>query len=252
MQEKRNRPAEPSAQKEKKPLNDRAVQRLRQREQAQARLYLLWGQGLAALLLFGALLLLRTAQPQQFLSVREVILSQLEDSAAEEEFVHFASALLQSIPLPGALAEAPAPSGCSDERYCPARGLTFPLGTEKWRLSSVYGWRIHPISGLRRFHKGDDLACAEGSPVLAAQEGIVVQSSRSASYGCLLRVRHADGVETLYAHMQYLFVRVGELVGAGQILGTAGQTGEATGPHLHFELLHDGVRVDPSKALGLA
>ena len=69
------------------------------------------------------------------------------------------------------------------------------------------------------------------------------------SYGNYVRILHADGDETLYAHMQYLFVRAGERVTAGQTLGTVGQTGNATGPHLHFEILHKGLRYDPAQAL---
>jgi murein DD-endopeptidase MepM/ murein hydrolase activator NlpD len=87
--------------------------------------------------------------------------------------------------------------------------------------------------------------------VLAALGGTVSAARTGASYGHYLCVRSADGVETLYAHLQYLFVRAGEAVEAGQLLGTAGQTGDATGPHLHFELLQNGTRYDPSAALGL-
>ena len=85
----------------------------------------------------------------------------------------------------------------------------------------------------------------------AALDGVVTAARRSATYGNYVRLTHADGQETLYAHMQYLYVRAGEVVQAGQRLGTAGQTGRATGAHLHFELLSGGIRYDPSDALGL-
>ena len=85
--------------------------------------------------------------------------------------------------------------------------------------------------------------------VLAAADGVVRMAGRHKSYGNYLRVLHADGDETLYAHLQYLFVRAGEAVSAGQTLGTVGQTGNATGPHLHFEILHRGLRYDPAAAL---
>ena len=91
----------------------------------------------------------------------------------------------------------------------------------------------------------------EGTPVRAAADGVVTSARRSASYGNVLRLCHADGLETLYAHLQYAYVRPGEVVRAGQIVGTAGQTGRATGPHLHFELLRGGVRCAPDMALGL-
>ena len=99
------------------------------------------------------------------------------------------------------------------------------------------------------FHLGNDLAAAEGTAVLAAADGVVRMAGRHKSYGNYLRVLHADGDETLYAHLQYLFVRAGEAVSAGQTLGTVGQTGNATGPHLHFEILHRGLRYDPAAAL---
>ena len=73
-----------------------------------------------------------------------------------------------------------------------------------------------------------------------------------ASYGNYVRLLHPGGDETIYAHLQYLFVRPGQQVQAGQCLGTVGQTGNATGPHLHFELLHAGVRYDPTQALARA
>ena len=150
-----------------------------------------------------------------------------------------------------ACARQAAPEGCS--LYCPepAGQCVFPLGTSSWRLSSGYGWRQDPLDEKRDFHTGADLACAEGTPVLAAMDGIVLAARRSASYGNCIRLAHKDGVETLYAHMQYLYVRHGQLVEAGQTLGTAGQTGRATGPHLHFELLYRAVRCDPSALLGL-
>ena len=74
---------------------------------------------------------------------------------------------------------------------------------------------------------------------------------RSETYGNYLRLTHADGQETLYAHLQYLYVRAGEVVQKGQCLGTVGQTGRATGAHLHLEFLVQGIRCDPGKALGL-
>lgn len=155
-----------------------------------------------------------------------------------------------------ACAAPPAPAGCSLRAARLEGAFTFPLGGEGWSLSSGYGWRADPLAenggGADAFHKGVDLACAEGTPVLAAQDGVVIAAQRSASYGNWLRVVHANGAETLYAHLQYLYARPGQVVRAGQTLGTAGQTGRATGPHLHFEVLVRAVRYDPSALLGLA
>ena len=79
----------------------------------------------------------------------------------------------------------------------------------------------------------------------------VPRASRSASYGNCLYLLHPDGRETRYAHLQYCYVRAGEVVQAGQVLGTAGQTGRATGAHLHFELWEQGTAQAPAEALGL-
>lgn len=130
--------------------------------------------------------------------------------------------------------------------------LCFPLGTAQWRVSDPYGWRNDPFTEEQAFHKGIDLACAEGTAVLAAGDGIVTQAKHSVSYGNMLHILHPDGTETLYAHLQYLYVRAGEVVSAGQTLGTAGQSGRATGAHLHFELYRQGTACDSADALGLS
>ncbi len=133
----------------------------------------------------------------------------------------------------------------------PEKAVCFPLQTTAWRVSDAYGTRRDPFTGEERFHHGVDLACAEGTAVLAVREGVATAARRSDSYGICLQVLHPDGSETLYAHLQYLYVRPGETVQAGQVLGTAGQTGRATGAHLHFELHRQGTACDPSALLGL-
>lgn len=147
-----------------------------------------------------------------------------------------------------------APAGSSLESYTPEFGaLCFPLQSSGGTYNSTYGWRIDPITGQGQdFHTGVDLAAAQGEPISAAGPGVVRYAGTHASYGNYVRILHADGDETIYAHMQYLFVRTGQSVRAGQALGTVGDTGNATGPHLHFELLHKGVRYDPTQALQAA
>lgn len=145
------------------------------------------------------------------------------------------------------------PSGCREESYLPAFPVGFPLPGKLYEQTSGYGWRIDPVQGTaQEFHIGADLAVGQGTPVLAAAEGVVRYAGSGASYGNYVRILHDDGDETIYAHMQYLFVRTGQHVQAGQTLGTVGQTGNATGPHLHFEILHEGVRYDPSELLETA
>ena len=96
----------------------------------------------------------------------------------------------------------------------PAGAVCFPLQTAVWRVSDGYGTRQDPFTGKERFHQGVDLACAEGTAVLAVREGVATAARRSDSYGICLQLLHPDGTETLYAHLQYLYVRTGETVQA--------------------------------------
>ncbi len=132
-----------------------------------------------------------------------------------------------------------------------AERLQFPLDTDRWRISDGYGWRADPFTGEQTFHRGIDLACAEGIAALAADDGIVEETVSSDSYGNCIRLLHTGNRKTLYAHLQYVYVRPGETVQRGQLLGTAGCTGRATGAHLHFELWRQGIACDPAAALGL-
>lgn len=153
-------------------------------------------------------------------------------------------------PRPAHNKTQPIPSGAREESYFLQQPLVFPLAGGQTARTSGYGWRTDPMGGSGSdFHLGNDLAAAEGTAVLAAADGVVRVAGTHSSYGNYLRILHENGDETLYAHLQYLFVRVGQRVEAGARLGTVGQTGNATGPHLHFELLHQGVRYDPTEAL---
>lgn len=143
-----------------------------------------------------------------------------------------------------------APAGCSTKSYLPDFELAQPVSG--YTVTSDYGWRRHPLTKKSDFHTGADLAVAEGTPIHPAAGGIVLKTGLDSSYGNNVLVLHTDGVATRYCHMQYVFVRQGEPVELDTVLGTVGHTGVATGPHLHFELLHDDLRYDPAKALGLS
>ena len=116
------------------------------------------------------------------------------------------------LPARAKSAERAAPAGASLEPAKPSEALCFPLGTTAFRVSDAYGWRADPFTGAEAFHRGVDLACAEGTPVLAALGGTVTAARRSGTYGNYLRISHPGGPETVYAHMQYLYVRAGEVV----------------------------------------
>jgi murein DD-endopeptidase MepM/ murein hydrolase activator NlpD len=116
--------------------------------------------------------------------------------------------------------------------------------------SSGYGYRRHPISKRRTFHKGVDFQAPRGTPVYAAGPGVVSHARRKSSYGKLIIISHGLGLETRYAHLSRIKIREGEFVPAGTLIGTVGSTGRTTGPHLHFEVRQFDEPVDPLWALG--
>jgi murein DD-endopeptidase MepM/ murein hydrolase activator NlpD len=120
-----------------------------------------------------------------------------------------------------------------------------PLGF--LRVTSGYGMRRHPILGFSRMHQGVDFAARDGAPVLAPEDGIVTQAGPEGGYGNLIRLRHAGGWGTGYAHLSGFApgVAVGARVTRGEVIGFVGHTGLATGPHLHFEVSFAGVKLDP-------
>jgi len=116
--------------------------------------------------------------------------------------------------------------------------------TEGW-ISSRFGMRNDPFNGERRHHEGIDFAALEGSPVKASADGVVKFSGRQTGYGNLVIIEHTDGYETRYAHNADNHVRKGEVVSKGQVIASVGDSGRATGPHLHFEVRKEGEAVDP-------
>jgi murein DD-endopeptidase MepM/ murein hydrolase activator NlpD len=117
------------------------------------------------------------------------------------------------------------------------------------RVTSNFGMRRHPILGFTRMHQGVDFAAREGAPVLAAEDGVVTDAQAEGGYGNLIRIRHAGGWATGYAHLSGFApgVAAGARVSRGQVIGFVGHTGLATGPHLHFEVSFQGVKLDPMK-----
>jgi murein DD-endopeptidase MepM/ murein hydrolase activator NlpD len=127
--------------------------------------------------------------------------------------------------------------------------LLFPLiGSAV--TTSTFGWRLHPVIGSWLMHAGHDLAAPEGTPVVAAISGKVVSSGLAGGYGLAVEIEHSrPRRRTLYGHLSELYVKPGETVRQGEVIGRVGSTGLSTGPHLHFELrVPDGggwVAVDP-------
>ncbi|NJK52520.1 MAG: M23 family metallopeptidase [Leptolyngbyaceae cyanobacterium SU_3_3] len=111
----------------------------------------------------------------------------------------------------------------------------FPLSIPSV-ITSVFGWRVHPISGNQRFHSGTDLGAPMGTPVLAALTGRVLLADFFGGYGLAIALEHSQGTQqTLYAHLSEIFVKPGEVIKQGTVIGRVGSTGNSTGPHLHFE-----------------
>lgn len=117
------------------------------------------------------------------------------------------------------------------------------------RITSGYGYRIHPIHRVRKLHTGIDIAAPTGTPIRCAGDGTVVHASRWGGYGNCVIVDHGGGLATLYAHCSRLAVTKDQSVTEGQVIGYVGSTGLATGPHLHFEVRRDGRPTDPNSFL---
>lgn len=128
-----------------------------------------------------------------------------------------------------------------------ARRLLMKTPIDGARLSSGFGTRKHPILGYQKAHKGVDFAAARGTPIMAAGDGVVERAGPYGSFGNYVRIRHAQGYKTAYAHMNAIKkgVRTGARVRQGEVIGYVGTTGRSTGPHLHYEVHLKDVPVNP-------
>lgn len=120
--------------------------------------------------------------------------------------------------------------------------LGWPVSGE---ITSPYGYRVHPIWGTTIYHSGIDIGVDEGTPVHAADGGVVVWSGWMGGYGYAVVIDHGNGLSTLYGHNSELAVDEGQSVAKGQVISYAGSTGNSTGPHVHFEVRVNGDPVDP-------
>ena len=136
-----------------------------------------------------------------------------------------------------------------------------PTGTLQWPLpvagtiTSQFGHRVDPITGEVSSHTGTDIACAEGTPILATADGVVTVAnsldSWGGSYGYYIQIDHGGGLQTLYAHCSSICVTTDQQVQAGQVIGYVGHTGRATGSHLHLEVHVNGSRTDAMRYFGM-
>ncbi len=122
-----------------------------------------------------------------------------------------------------------------------AEQFIFPLAIPS-PITSLFGFRIHPISGDQRFHAGTDIGAEQGTPVLAAQDGTVLTAEYSGGYGLMVVLEHKvkdAELQSRYAHLSDMLVEPGKTVKKGDVIGLVGSTGNSTGPHLHFEMLEN-------------
>jgi murein DD-endopeptidase MepM/ murein hydrolase activator NlpD len=116
-------------------------------------------------------------------------------------------------------------------------------------LGSPFGWRIDPINGGSALHTGLDFQASTGTPIVAAAGGVVVTQEYHPAYGNMIEIDHGNDLITRYAHASQVFVKKGDLIKRGKKIAEVGTTGRSTGPHLHFEVLVQGVPQDPQKFL---
>ena len=119
-----------------------------------------------------------------------------------------------------------------------------PLASYK-RVSSEYGYRVHPTLGVNKFHNGVDFAANSGTPIMAAYDGTVVGATYNSSMGNYVMIDHGDGLYTIYMHASQLYVSSGQTVSKGETIAAVGSTGRSTGPHLHFSVRLNGEYVNP-------
>ena len=115
--------------------------------------------------------------------------------------------------------------------------------------ASAFGWRADPFTGQRAMHEGVDFSAEVGTPIMSAANGMVIAAGSHPEYGLLLEVDHGQDYTSRYAHASKLLVKEGQIVKRGQKIAEVGNTGRSTGPHLHFEVRHKGVALNPAKFL---
>lgn len=132
-------------------------------------------------------------------------------------------------------------------------GSSNPVSSSGWikpckykKVTSPFGWRIHPVYGYRKFHYGIDLSGNKGTPIYAVKSGTVTAAYEDKEGGFMVKINHHDGFTTTYLHMTHYIVKKGDIVSQGQVIGYMGSTGTSTGVHLHFGIMYKGEYVNPA------
>ena len=128
----------------------------------------------------------------------------------------------------------------------PSSNATWRTPVSGYTLTSPFGMRVHPVTGVNKMHNGIDMACAQGTPIYATRAGTVTTASYQAGgAGYYVSINHLDGFSSIYMHMTHYVVSAGQSVAQGQLIGYVGSTGISTGPHLHFGISYAGSYVNP-------
>lgn len=131
---------------------------------------------------------------------------------------------------------------------CESRAVSF-IWPVDGKVTDAFGWRIHPITGKRQFHNGIDIAAPSGTPVKSVASGTVELTGWSEGYGRIVIISHGEGYQTKYGHLSRYVVSTGQKVSRGESIGYVGESGNATGPHCHFEVEAGGQAVNPKDYL---
>lgn len=178
----------------------------------------------------------------------EELLGKIEDKEEEYDEAKYQEWLATSVPP---TTKPPVFSGGAAGEGNSVNGVTWLVPCDYVRMSSPYGYRIHPVYGDWRFHSGVDLSASSGTPIVASRSGLVTVATYDWSAGYYVTVDHLDGFETKYLHMTHYIVSEGEYVSAGQVIGYVGSTGTSTGAHLHFGVYKDGKSVNPASYINI-
>lgn len=179
-------------------------------------------------------------QAEEDLEAAEALLAANE--AEFDQVLASIKSLEEEANRPSRGAGGPTSSGSTGNTTVSKDGM-YSITGSKYMITSPFGPRYSPISGKSEFHNGIDIGAPHGAPVYSLKDGVVTYSGEMSGYGKVVVVNHGD-ISTLYAHNSELLVDVGQSVSGGEQLSKVGQTGWATGPHIHFEVIIGGERVD--------
>ena len=179
----------------------------------------------------------------------EDLLNKIDDKQEEYDDAKYKEWLATSVPP--TTSRPSYGSGGSAGESTVTGGTTWLLPCSYGRVSSPFGYRIHPVYGDWRFHSGVDLDASYGSPIVASRSGKVTLATYDWSAGYYVVINHMDGFETKYLHMTHYIVSSGDYVTAGQVIGYVGSTGTSTGAHLHFGVYYNGTAVNPANYMDL-